>query len=74
MSANSEKNDKLKNDFSKILLDFCKDLLNTFPEIHDNMDEELVKVLNGEEDGFKMFMLIVNEYFLSDFLIYFIKM
>jgi len=53
MSANSEKNDKLKNDFSKILLDFCKDLLNTFPEIHDNMDEELVKVLNGEEDGFK---------------------
>lgn len=52
MSTNSEINEKLKSDFSKILLDFCKDLLNTFPEIQDNMNEDLVKVLNGDQEGF----------------------
>lgn len=56
MSDNFEntqpKSEKSKNDFSKILSDFCKDLLNTFPEINDNMNEDLVKVLNGDEEGF----------------------
>lgn len=45
------KTEKSKNDFNKIVIDFCKDLLNTFPEINDNMDDDLVKVLNGDENG-----------------------
>ena len=54
MSETSSENrgEKLKKDFNKILFDFCKDLLTTFPEINNNIDERLVKVLNGEEEGF----------------------
>lgn len=52
MTEKSVKNDNLNNDFNKILLDFCKDLLNTFPEIHNNMNEDLLKVLNGDNNSF----------------------
>ena len=52
MSEKSEsKTEKSKNDFNKIVVDFCKDLLNTFPELNDNMDEYLMKTINGEHDG-----------------------
>ena len=43
---------KSKNDFNKILVDFCKDLLHTFPELKNNINEDIVKVLNSDADGF----------------------
>lgn len=57
------RSEKSKNDFSKILSDFCKDLLNTFPEINDNMHEDLVKVLNGDEEGFSNVYLYCKKIF-----------
>lgn len=67
MSDNFEntqpRSEKSKNDFSKILSDFCKDLLNTFPEINDNMNEDLVKVLNGDEEGFSNVYLYCKKIF-----------
>lgn len=48
----NDKSVKSKNDFKKVLMDLCKDLLNTFPEIKDNIHDDIVKVLNNEEDGF----------------------
>ena len=48
----SDKRSKNKNDFKKVLLDFCKDLVHTFPEIKDQMHDDIVKVFNNEEEGF----------------------
>lgn len=45
------KSNKSRNDFNKIVVDFCKDLLNTFPEINDDMDENLMKTLMGDKEG-----------------------
>lgn len=44
---------KSKNDFNKILLDLCKDLLHTFPELNNNLHEDLSSVLNGNDEGYK---------------------
>lgn len=50
--SNSDK-DNLKNmeDFKKILLDLCKDLFVTFPELKDNLDEDLHCILSSPEDN-----------------------
>ena len=53
MEKNSDKSSKSKNDFNKILVDLCKDLLHTFPELKNDVHDDIVKVLNGEEEGFK---------------------
>lgn len=45
------KSEKSKSDFKKIIIDFCRDLSNTFPEINDDMNDDLIKVLNGDEEG-----------------------
>jgi len=52
MSSGSENNnDNLKNmeDFKKILIDLCKDLFITFPELNDNINEDLHTILSSQE-------------------------
>ena len=50
--SDEDKRVKSKNDFKKIVVDLCKDLLNTFPEIKDNMHDDISKILNNDETGF----------------------
>ena len=41
----NEQTEKSKTDFKKIIVEFCKDLLTTFPEIQDNFDDDLIHLL-----------------------------
>lgn len=51
-SENNSNTDHLKNmdDFKKILLDLCKDLFVTFPELKDNLNEDLYIILSSSQD------------------------
>lgn len=52
MSDDQEtKETKSKMDFKKILLDFCKDLLTTFPELADDLDDDLIRLLQQKDDS-----------------------
>ena len=49
MSTSESNSDTLKNmdDFKKILVDLCKDLFVTFPELNDNLNEDLYTILDS---------------------------
>ena len=49
MSTSESNSDTLKNmdDFKKILVDLCKDLFVTFPELNDNLNEDLCTILDS---------------------------
>ena len=50
---NSDMNlNNLKNmeDFKKILIDLCKDLFTTFPELKDNLNEDLCNILSSQDN------------------------
>ena len=40
-------------DFNKVAKDFISDILLTFPEYKDNLHDDLKKILNDEDDGYK---------------------
>lgn len=42
---------KENQDFKKIITDLCKDLMTTFPELNDNLHEDLIGLLNNDEDA-----------------------
>jgi len=52
MEETNDKTTKSKNEFKKIILDLCKDLIHTFPEIKDEQHEDITRILNNDEDGF----------------------
>ena len=45
----SEQEKKSKTDFKKIIVEFCKDLLTTFPELQDNFDDDLIHLLQNTD-------------------------
>jgi hypothetical protein len=45
----NEQTEKSKTDFKKIIVEFCKDLLTTFPEIQDNFDDDLIHLLKNTD-------------------------
>jgi hypothetical protein len=52
MSSNTSSNNnqsKAKNDFKKIVTDFLKDLLTTFPELRQNLNLHLLYMINPDE-------------------------
>ena len=49
MSEISEKT--VPDDFKKIINDFYRDILRTFPEYSENIDENIEKILNGEMEN-----------------------
>ena len=46
----SEQEKKSKTDFKKIIVEFCKDLLTTFPELQDNFDDDLIHLLQNTDN------------------------
>ena len=40
--------DKIPEEFSKIIKDFLNDLLTTFPELSEELDEN-IKIIQGDE-------------------------
>jgi hypothetical protein len=52
-SENNSDKDNLKNidDFKKILLDLCKDLFITFPELNDNLNKDLCTILSSSQNN-----------------------
>jgi hypothetical protein len=42
--------EKYKTDFKKIIVEFCKDLLTTFPELQDNLDDDLIHILQNTDN------------------------
>jgi hypothetical protein len=46
LNANEQKNN-IKDDFKKIIVDFCNDILTTFPELNDNLNEDIKMALDG---------------------------
>lgn len=52
-SENNSDKDNLKNidDFKKILLDLCKDLFVTFPELNDNLNKDLRTILSSSQNN-----------------------
>ena len=61
MSEISEKT--VPDDFKKIINDFYRDILRTFPEYSENIDENIEKILNGEMENnyFLPFSAIYNK-------------
>ena len=55
----SEKESSEK-DFSKILSDFVKDLLNTFPELDATLDDDLRKIYEGIDCDAEQFERVKN--------------
>ena len=51
--TNETKENKLKMDFKKIIVDFCKDLLTTFPELAYNLNDDLIRILQQNVEGDK---------------------
>lgn len=47
MFANEEITDT--KDLKKIIIDLTRDLLNTFPELNDNLNESLYKIINNDD-------------------------
>ena len=45
----SENNGDLQRDFNKIIKDFIKDILNTFPELEENLNEHLKNIINDPD-------------------------
>lgn len=45
-----ENNDSENEKFSKIVIDFTKDILNTFPEFADDLDEHLTNIITYTDD------------------------
>ena len=43
-------NDSENEKFSKIIIDFTKDILNTFPEFADDLDEHLTNIITYTDD------------------------
>ena len=39
-----------QNDFKKIILDFSRDILKTYPELDGNLHEDIVRILKDEND------------------------
>jgi hypothetical protein len=58
-TSNSNSNYKTGNmqnkvdneDFKKIITDLCKDLFTTFPELNDNLNQDIIGLLNNDEDA-----------------------
>ena len=46
----TENNDSENEKFSKIIIDFTKDILNTFPEFADDLDEHLTNIITYTDD------------------------
>ena len=46
----AENNDSENEKFSKIIIDFTKDILNTFPEFADDLDEHLTNIITYTDD------------------------
>ena len=46
----NEQTEKYKTDFKKIIVEFCKDLLTTFPELQDNLDDDLIHILQNTDN------------------------
>jgi len=47
----TDQKNKLKDDFKKIIVDFCNDILTTFPELNDALNEYIKLALVGSDDG-----------------------
>ena len=67
--ANVEENDTIKknfdnvkDDFKKLIKDFVKDLLITFPELDDRLDKTLVNDDASEEALFKYYNHISTQF------------
>ena len=45
-----EQKEKSKTDFKKIIVEFCKDLLTTFPELQENFDDDLIHLLKNTDN------------------------
>tara|TARA_Y100000992_G_scaffold301529_1_gene272657 strand:- start:188 stop:1426 length:1239 start_codon:yes stop_codon:yes gene_type:complete len=48
--SETEKNNSENDKFSKIIIDFTKDVLNTFPEFADDLDEHLTNIITYTDD------------------------
>ena len=48
--SQSAKNESENEKFSKIIIDFTKDVLNTFPEFADDLDEHLTNIITYTDD------------------------
>jgi hypothetical protein len=45
-----QQKEKSKTDFKKIIVEFCKDLLTTFPELQENFDDDLIHLLKNTDN------------------------
>ena len=54
-NENSERPQTNIDDFSKIMKDFYKDILTSFPEYKEKLDSSTVEFLMGKNDGLDIF-------------------
>ena len=61
MNENNNTQQKdFKNDFKKIVIDFCKDLLNTFPELKSTLNENINILLTSEDNNADELLFVYN--------------
>ena len=68
-----ENYDLVKDEFKKLIQDFIKDLLITFPELDDKVDKTLIMMMSLTIHCF-VIILILQKNFHYVFLIFYIKM
>ena len=68
MSEKNEKLNSIKQDICKVLKDFIRDILTTFPEYKDKLDNNLITIVtaeNIESDDYINARDVIFEYFKS---------
>ena len=53
---------EIPEEFKKVMKDFYKDILNTFPEFKENLNDEQIEFLEGKNNGDKLFEHCKNIY------------
>ena len=48
--------EKIPEEFKKVIKDFYKDILTTFPEYKDKLGDNEISFLSGEDSGSTLFL------------------